>query len=266
MSYRLVDAVLLTPGIPHIPKMVLIALARYADDDGTHARPGNERIEEMMDMSPRSVFYGLRYLKEHRIITPTAHAKGGRGHAVEYRISLERVHHMQGLDEIKGARGAGFAEIKGARGAVKGARGAPHSVMTQSSDPKFDLNGDDPSSRARAHTRVNDSLPDETNPADWQAFYAWRTTTVGQKYLSAQYAMRLGEPMQFAAYRAWFQNQQQQQQQQQEEGEAPCQPISSAPSGSAGARTATASASASTPSSRGPASSARTAANVSRPA
>src|SRR5260221_2229338 len=98
MSYLVVDAVLLTFGIPQTPKAVLTALAQHAHHNGTHARPSQERIAKMMGLSERSTQRGLAWLEAHGLIVPTAHDSGGRGNAVEYAIRLERLQGIRGVE------------------------------------------------------------------------------------------------------------------------------------------------------------------------
>ncbi|HEX9414438.1 MAG TPA: helix-turn-helix domain-containing protein [Ktedonobacterales bacterium] len=107
MSYLVVDAVLLTFGIPQTPKAVLTALAQHAHHNGTHARPSQERIAKMMGLSERSTQRGLAWLEAHGLIVPTAHDSGGRGNAVEYAIRLERLQGIRG-EELNPAIVAGI--------------------------------------------------------------------------------------------------------------------------------------------------------------
>lgn len=88
MSRMVLEAVTLTRRIPHTPKCVLIALAAHARHDGSQARPSQQTIAELMDISPRSVRNGLAWLERNGYILPTGHDSGGRGCAVEYQISL----------------------------------------------------------------------------------------------------------------------------------------------------------------------------------
>ena len=69
MSFRLVDRVLKESGAANADRLVLLALASFANDDGTGARPGVERICEHAHLSLTAVRDALaRLVESGRII------------------------------------------------------------------------------------------------------------------------------------------------------------------------------------------------------
>lgn len=75
--------------LPPSDKLVLLALADHAHDDGTSAKPGIAHLAWKTDLSERTVQRCLKNLEEAGLITPTAHAEGGRGYVTEYTLLLE---------------------------------------------------------------------------------------------------------------------------------------------------------------------------------
>ncbi len=76
--------------IPPTPKLVLLALTDHARDDGTGAYPSIETLARKTSLGERGVQKVMRLLETWGFIAPTAHVKGGRGFATEYRITLEK--------------------------------------------------------------------------------------------------------------------------------------------------------------------------------
>lgn len=72
-------------------KILLLALADHAHDDGTKIFPAVARMSVKTSMSERTVQRHLRELVERGLLVIVAHAEGGRGHAVEYAIDLFRL-------------------------------------------------------------------------------------------------------------------------------------------------------------------------------
>ncbi len=71
-------------------QQVMLALADHAHDDGTKCYPGIPYLAWKTGYSERHVKRLLRELEEDELILPVAHEKGGRGHATEYEIHLEK--------------------------------------------------------------------------------------------------------------------------------------------------------------------------------
>jgi hypothetical protein len=74
--------------LPPSEKLVLLALADHAHDDGTSAKPGVAYLAWKTDLSERTVQRSLKYLEDVGLIAPTAHEKGGRGCCTEYTLYL----------------------------------------------------------------------------------------------------------------------------------------------------------------------------------
>lgn len=89
--------------IPATEKLVLIALADHARDDGTGAYPSIETLARKASLKRRGVQYVMRRLEAWGLIEPTAHKKGGRGFSTEYRITLEKGASQCTLSTEKGA-------------------------------------------------------------------------------------------------------------------------------------------------------------------
>ena len=110
--------------VSSVEKLVLLALADHARDDGTGAYPSVERLVKKTSLSRRGVQTILRRLEDGSLIVPTGTVRGGRGSTVEYKITL---------DAGKGAPGALFTSSKvrtprpkrAHLTAKKGAPGAP---------------------------------------------------------------------------------------------------------------------------------------------
>ena len=113
--------------LPPLRKMVLLAIADHAHDDGTKAFPGVARIVYKTGISRRAVQQHLRVLEEAGLLVATAHGRGGRGMATEYRVDTGKGASLAPFGEwVKGADHDG----KGASGVVKGAAGAPQPSVT----------------------------------------------------------------------------------------------------------------------------------------
>lgn len=76
--------------LPRAQREVLLALADHAEDNGTGAHPGVARLAWKTDLSESQVQRHLRALEQLGVIEAVAHVHGGRGHATEYSIHLEK--------------------------------------------------------------------------------------------------------------------------------------------------------------------------------
>lgn len=88
MSWILLERVALTRGIPAAQKSVLIVLAQHAHNDGTNARPSQERIAAFAGMTARNVRRCLASLEATGYIVPVLHG-GPQNHTVNYSIRLD---------------------------------------------------------------------------------------------------------------------------------------------------------------------------------
>jgi hypothetical protein len=69
---------------------IMLALADHAQDDGTQVYPSVARIAWKTDYSERQVQRIMRDLEAKGILTAVKHIGGGRGHATEYCIHIEK--------------------------------------------------------------------------------------------------------------------------------------------------------------------------------
>lgn len=90
MSYKLVDAVLKSRCCINPAKAVLVAMAAYANDDGTSIYPSLEEIGEDAGVSKSTVQRAINDLINDKIVTKTStEHHWGRGHyTVEYVINI----------------------------------------------------------------------------------------------------------------------------------------------------------------------------------
>lgn len=67
-------------------RLVLVALADHANDDGTDARPGLRRIGVKTGLSRRAAQDCLAHLEYHGIISAAGYRKGGHGRTTNWTI------------------------------------------------------------------------------------------------------------------------------------------------------------------------------------
>ncbi len=72
-------------------EQVLMRMAKRANDDGTDCYPGIAWLAEQTGRSERAVQRAISELEYLGLIRPLRHRKGGRGHATEWLLCLERV-------------------------------------------------------------------------------------------------------------------------------------------------------------------------------
>lgn len=71
-------------------KWVLLAMADNAHDDGSKCFPGVRYLAWKTGYSERQVQRIIRGLCSDGLLTPVAYIGGGRGHATEYKINVEK--------------------------------------------------------------------------------------------------------------------------------------------------------------------------------
>jgi hypothetical protein len=76
--------------LPRQEKEVLRALANFANDDGTNARPGLPRLADMVELSQRQAQRYLRALEARGLIEAVEYKTGGTKHPTNYTIHIER--------------------------------------------------------------------------------------------------------------------------------------------------------------------------------
>lgn len=80
--------------LPRDQKIVLLAMADHANDDGTKVFPGVERLAKKCGYSERSIRRKIADLKNRGALEAVAYEEGGRGHATEFKI------HAENLDKL----------------------------------------------------------------------------------------------------------------------------------------------------------------------
>ena len=90
MAIQLVVATLYLD-LPPTPKLVLVALAERAREDGSRCHPGNEEISVRASVSIRQVRRILGQLEDDGWIKRDGYPLGGHGMAVQWRIDAQRV-------------------------------------------------------------------------------------------------------------------------------------------------------------------------------
>lgn len=87
VSWRLQD-VIWTLKLPTEQRVLLLALAKHANDDGGSCYPGVRLLAWELDKTERSVQRGLSELKAAGLIRVVAYPQGGRGRSTEWQITL----------------------------------------------------------------------------------------------------------------------------------------------------------------------------------
>lgn len=138
MSVKLMGAVF-ELDLPPMEKLVLLAMADHAQDDGTGCYASMGRLARKSSMSRRGVQKVVRRLEHEReLIVPCGISHGGRGRTTEYRIVLGKGEPGSQFDTDKGERGSQFSDAKGRTGSPKranvvtqkGERGSPEPSVT----------------------------------------------------------------------------------------------------------------------------------------
>ncbi len=88
MSVRLMGAVF-ELDVPACDKLVLLAMADHARDDGTGCYPSIGRLAKKTSLSVRSVQRTIRGLENAGFLVSKGKSKGGRGVTTEYNLTLE---------------------------------------------------------------------------------------------------------------------------------------------------------------------------------
>lgn len=86
MSATLMGACFYLP-IPKADKLLLLALADHANDDGQGVWAGNHRLSVKTSDSDRNVRRLLAHLESANLIARVRYPKGGRGKAVEWEVN-----------------------------------------------------------------------------------------------------------------------------------------------------------------------------------
>lgn len=87
--------------------LVLLALADFANDDGTRIFPHVETLAKKARLSVRATQLALETLRNDGVLTVVGNTGGGRGKAVEYQMDVERVQKVRpdGKGEVRDGKG-----------------------------------------------------------------------------------------------------------------------------------------------------------------
>lgn len=118
----------------HPEQAVLLALADHAHDDGTHIYPSVEYIAWKSEYSERQVQRILSDLKAKGILEPVRYQRGGRGHATEYHLHIEK-----GVKKSPFQKKGDITRQKGDILNVKGDTATTPQPSIESSEPKENL-------------------------------------------------------------------------------------------------------------------------------
>jgi len=110
--------------LTHAEQSVLLALADHAHDDGTGCYPGVGYLAWKTGYSERQIRRILASLEAKGLIEPQGEKIGGRGHATEYHLHLE-----------KGAKKSPYRPLMGDRLSEKGDIGGTKGDTAMSSQP-----------------------------------------------------------------------------------------------------------------------------------
>ena len=135
--------------LPTNEKLVLLALADFADDAGKRCFPGKQRLARMTGLSVRQVQRILQVLKKKNLAIPAHFEKGGRQKATEFHLHPENGERTE--TETPASR---FTEEKGRR-----EQRETETPATEKGDAG-DRNGD-----ARVSPTVIPVIEPPTNPA-----------------------------------------------------------------------------------------------------
>lgn len=102
MSVRMIHLVFERFNMPGNEKVLALALADHAHDDGTNIFPGNERLAEKTSMSKRTVIRLLQRLVQIGWLIKTRNADSRRGMASVYCINPEWINSSKFVTELVG--------------------------------------------------------------------------------------------------------------------------------------------------------------------
>ncbi len=136
MSASLMSAAMYLP-IPKAEKMLLVAMADHADNDGLGVYPSNPLLALKTSDTIRNMQKVLVKLKELELILKDKHPFGGRGLAVEWAIDIDLIYSLakaHGWTQKRVSSRTPFKERKGGTTAQKGGttaqKGAPGDTPT----------------------------------------------------------------------------------------------------------------------------------------
>src|SRR3990167_9184259 len=104
--------------LPKAEKLVLLAFADHAHDDGSKSHPGIARLRYKTGLSETAVHRALNGLRDAGLLVAEAYATGGRGRATEYRVVT-----------VAGTRLADFEEWRAINAPRKGTETGTVSVL-----------------------------------------------------------------------------------------------------------------------------------------
>ena len=236
MSVRMISEVLDRYPGSGAEKLLAVALADHAYDDGTHIFPSVARLAVKSSQSARSVQYHLRRMQQMGWLILTNEGDGGRGRCSEYRIdpgwidgayiapfkSVPKTEDEQPIVE-KGATSAPFSSekrvqtsaLKGAKNDAKGCKTAHERVQTVAPtmnpiNRQLEPSKKQESARARAAPAAPDlsDIPDDLLADYRQVRKAKRaaltqTAVNGLRREAAKAGLTLPEAVRMCCERGW---------------------------------------------------------------
>jgi hypothetical protein len=121
--------------LPLAEKVVLMALADHAHDDGTGAKPGVPYLAWKTDCSDRTVQRALATLEALKLIRPIEHEKGGWRYATGYTLSLDNAPRKPPLVLVKGRQSVTPVTRKGVTDTTRGVTPATERGDTHDENP-----------------------------------------------------------------------------------------------------------------------------------
>lgn len=145
--------------------LVLLALADWASDDGTHIFPKMATLAQKARLSHRQAQNCIKQLRDDGVLEEVACARRGRG--TEYRLIIDRVKELH--------RNNCAANISDETDSAKGVQSAA-SVGVQSISPPIEEPSVEPSENHHSDAR---EVSEEGFVPIWAAFQAWPGLSAG---------------------------------------------------------------------------------------
>lgn len=74
--------------MPGSAKFLALTLATYANKDGSRIMPGEQRLACVMQVTPRTVERGFKWLRDNDFVSLTKKGNRHQGRANEYRLTV----------------------------------------------------------------------------------------------------------------------------------------------------------------------------------
>jgi len=134
--------------------LVLLAMADWANDDGSKVHPSMDTLAAKCRLTPRGAQFCVKRLRDDKVIKPVENATGGRSKVTEYKIDLERVNFLRALHEAEflanpeDPKGCNRCRERFEKGELRDKKGCN---LQHTKDEARDAKGEDGSSRIDNH-------------------------------------------------------------------------------------------------------------------